>query len=120
MSEAPKPAHPAALALSALAVVYFGWVVLFAATRPSPLMLAVFVLLIGALLLFCLGNFLMVRVMRENGLGLAISLSLIFQLVAITLMAFVWFGERPTALQLAGLLLGVVAVTMIVWPQGGA
>ncbi|MEO6299349.1 MAG: hypothetical protein ABIV25_04150, partial [Paracoccaceae bacterium] len=38
--------------------------------------------LIGALALFCAGNFLMVRVMRENGLGIAIALSLIFQLVA--------------------------------------
>lgn len=76
--------------------------------------------LAGALALFCVGNFLMVRVMRENGLGLAIALSLIFQLIAITLMAVVVFGERPTPLQIAGLVLGVVAVTMIVWPQGGA
>jgi small multidrug resistance pump len=77
-------------------------------------------MLVGALALFCLGNYLMVRVMRENGLGLAIALSLIFQLIAITTMAFLWFGERPTGLQLAGLALGVVAITMIVWPQGGA
>jgi len=76
--------------------------------------------LVGALALFCVGNFLMVRVMRENGLGLAIALSLIFQLIAITALAFVWFGERPTGLQMAGLALGVVAITMIVWPQGGA
>ena len=74
-------------------------------------------ILIGALLLFCVGNFLMVRVMRENGLGLAIALSLIFQLIAITLMAFVWFGERPSPVQIAGLALGVVAITMIVWPS---
>ena len=77
-------------------------------------------LLVGALALFCLGNWLMVRVMRENGLGLAIALSLIFQLIAITLMAFLWFGERPSGLQMAGLALGVVAITMIVWPQAGA
>ncbi len=76
--------------------------------------------LVGALALFCLGNWLMVRVMRENGLGLAIALSLIFQLLAITAMAFLWFGERPTGLQMAGLALGVVAITTIVWPQGGA
>ena len=74
-------------------------------------------ILIGALLLFCVGNVLMVRVMRENGLGLAIALSLIFQLIAITAMAFVWFGERPSPLQIAGLALGVVAITMIVWPS---
>lgn len=76
--------------------------------------------LAGALALFCVGNFLMVRVMRENGLGLAIALSLIFQLIAITAMAMVVFGERPSGLQVAGLVLGVVAVTMIIWPQGGA
>lgn len=76
--------------------------------------------LVAALALFCVGNFLMVRVMKENGLGLAIALSLIFQLIAITLMAVVWFGERPSTLQIAGLVLGVIAVTMIVWPQGGA
>ena len=75
--------------------------------------------LVGALALFCLGNYLMVRVMRENGLGLAIALSLIFQLIAITGLAFFYFGERPSALQMAGLALGVVAITMIVWPQGG-
>ena len=74
-------------------------------------------ILIGALALFCVGNVLMVRVMRENGLGLAIALSLIFQLIAITAMAFVWFGERPSPLQIAGLALGVVAITMIVWPS---
>lgn len=75
--------------------------------------------LAGALALFCLGNFLMVQVMRQSGLGLAIALSAVFQLVAITLMAVLVFGERPTPLQIAGILLGVVAVTLIVWPQGG-
>jgi small multidrug resistance pump len=76
--------------------------------------------LAGALVLFCVGNWLMVRVMRENGLGLAIAMSMIFQLIAITAMAFLWFGERPTGLQMAGLALGVVAIGMIVWPQGSA
>jgi small multidrug resistance pump len=74
--------------------------------------------LIGALLLFCLGNFLMVQVMKANGLGLAIALSAIFQLVAISVMAIFVFGERPTSLQLAGMALGCVAVAMIAWPQG--
>jgi small multidrug resistance pump len=74
--------------------------------------------LMGALLLFCLGNWLMVQVMRLNGLGLAIALSAIFQLVAITVMAIFVFGERPTGLQLAGMALGCVAVAMIAWPAG--
>ena len=74
--------------------------------------------LLGALALFCLGNWLMVQVMKANGLGLAIALSAIFQLVAISLMAIVVFGERPTGLQLAGMALGCVAVAMIAWPTG--
>lgn len=74
--------------------------------------------LLGALALFCLGNWLMVQVMRANGLGLAIALSAIFQLVAISLMAVVVFGERPTGMQLAGMALGCVAVAMIAWPVG--
>ena len=73
---------------------------------------------IGALLLFCLGNFLMVQVMKANGLGLAIALSAIFQLVAISVMAIFVFGERPTGLQLAGMAVGCVAVAMIAWPTG--
>lgn len=74
--------------------------------------------LVGALALFCLGNFLMVQVMKANGLGLAIALSAIFQLVAISVMAIIVFGERPTGLQLAGMAVGVVAVAMIAWPAG--
>ena len=76
--------------------------------------------LIGALALFCLGNTLMVQVMRGNGLGVAIALSVVFQLVAITAMAVVVFGEKPSPLQLAGMALGVVAVLMIAWPGGQA
>lgn len=76
-------------------------------------------ILAGALVLFCVGNWLMVQVMRANGLGLAIALSAIFQLVAISLMAIMVFGERPTGLQLAGMALGVVAVALIAWPAGG-
>lgn len=75
-------------------------------------------ILIGALVLFCVGNWLMVQVMRANGLGIAIALSAIFQLVAITVMAIIVFGERPTGLQLAGIVVGCIAVAMIAWPSG--
>lgn len=70
-----------------------------------------------ALLLFSLGNVMMVRLMRESGLALPIAVSSIAQLVLLTLVAVLWFGERPTAMQLAGLALGVVAVALIAWPQ---
>lgn len=75
--------------------------------------------LIGALGLFTLGNLMMVRLMRESGLGLAIAVSSIVQLVLLGLVAWVVFGERPTGLQIAGMALGVVAVALIVWPQEG-
>lgn len=76
-------------------------------------------ILAGALALFCLGNTLMVQVIRASGLGGAITLSALFQLVAISAMAILVFHERPTPLQMAGMALGLVAVAMIVWPQGG-
>jgi glucose uptake protein len=75
--------------------------------------------LLGALVLFSIGNLMMVRLMRESGLAVAISVSSVVQLVMIGLVAWFVFGERPTGLQIAGMALGVVAVTMIAWPQGG-
>lgn len=75
--------------------------------------------LVGALALFCVGNLMMVRLMRESGLGVAIAVSSVVQLVLIGIVAVAVFGERPTALQLAGMVLGVVAVAMIAWPQEG-
>lgn len=74
--------------------------------------------LLGALLLFCIGNLMMVRLMRESGLAVAISVSSIVQLVMIGLVAWFIFGERPTGMQIAGMALGVVAVAMIAWPTG--
>ena len=75
--------------------------------------------LIGALALFCLGNLMMVRVMRESGLGVAVAVSSVVQLVLIGVVAYAVFGERPTAMQLTGMALGVVAVALIAWPAGG-
>lgn len=74
--------------------------------------------LVGALILFTLGNLMMVRLMRESGLAVAISISSILQLVLMGLIAWFIFGERPTMMQVAGMALGVVAVILIVWPQG--
>ncbi|MBF9035640.1 hypothetical protein HKCCE2091_15435 [Rhodobacterales bacterium HKCCE2091] len=73
-------------------------------------------LVIVALLLYSLGNIIMVRLMRETGMAVAISLSAVLQLLFASLVGIVAFGERPGALQAAGLMLGVVAVALIVWP----
>ena len=70
-------------------------------------------MLAGALALFCIGNACMVQVMRANGLGMGLSLSLVFQLIAVTVLALVVFGERPAPMQLVGMALGVVAVALI-------
>jgi drug/metabolite transporter (DMT)-like permease len=75
--------------------------------------------LVGALALFCVGNLMVVRLMRESGLGVAIAVSSVVQLVLIGIIAAVVFGEKPTPLRLSGMVLGVVAVAMIAWPQEG-
>ena len=80
--------------------------------RPSVWLL---VLAIG---LYTAGNLMMVRVMRESGLAVAMSVSAVLQLVLINLIGLMIFGERPSTMQVGGITLGIVAVTMIVWPQG--
>lgn len=76
------------------------------------------VLLILSLALYCVGNLMMVKLMREGGLGLAISVSAIAQLLLINVIAFAIFGERLTATQLAGVGLGVVAMVLMLFPVG--
>jgi len=75
-------------------------------------------LLIAALVLYTLGNLLMVRLMRDSGMAIAVSVSAVLQLVLVNAVAILGFGERPAATQLAGIVLGVVAVGLIVLPPG--
>lgn len=75
-------------------------------------------LLVFAVVLYTSGNLMMIRVMRESGLALAMSLTAVLQLVLINMVGFLVFSERPTNIQIGGIALGIVAVTMIVWPQG--
>jgi glucose uptake protein len=73
--------------------------------------------LIVALAIFTVGNVLMVRLMRDTGgLGPAISLATLAQLVAANAVAFLFFGERPGTLQVVGIGLGIVAVGLILLP----
>lgn len=71
-----------------------------------------------ALILFSVGNLMMVRLMRESGLAVPIAVSSVAQLVLITLVAVVVFGERLSLVQGIGLALGVVSVALIAWPKG--
>lgn len=76
--------------------------------------------LLGALVLYCVGNLMMIRIIRDNGMALAVAVSSVLQLVLATAIAVAIFGERPTPLQWAGIALGVLAVALIVWPQDTA
>lgn len=75
--------------------------------------------LLASLALYCIGNLMMVKLMREGGLGLAISASAIAQLVLINVIAFLLFGERLSAVQTAGVALGVVSMALMLYPAKG-
>lgn len=75
-------------------------------------------LLLVSLFLYCVGNLMMVRLMREGGLGLAISASAIAQLLLVNVIAFAVFDERLSNTQLAGVGLGVVAMGLMLLPLG--
>lgn len=72
-----------------------------------------------ALCLYGIGNFLMIRVMREGGLGMAFAVSSVAQLILVNLIAWAFFGERLTGLQYAGLALGLVSIALIMFPASG-
>jgi small multidrug resistance pump len=76
-------------------------------------------LLLLALALYTLGNLMMVRLMREGGMAVAISVSAVIQLLMANFVAIAVFGERPTPPQLAGIALGAVAVVLILSPWRG-
>ena len=69
--------------------------------------------------LYVTGNLLMLKLMRDGGLGLAISISAITQLVLVNLIAFGFFGERLNPVQMGGVALGMVAMVLMLWPESG-
>jgi drug/metabolite transporter (DMT)-like permease len=79
-----------------------GW-----ALAPSHGRLALVILLYSA------GNLIMLRLIRDFGMGVALSLSAVIQLVAVNLVAFVFFGERVNAIQAVGVGAAIAAVALI-------
>ncbi len=65
------------------------------------------------LLLYTAGNLIMLRLIRDFGMGMALSLSAVIQLVAVNLVAFFWFGERVGTIEGAGIAIAILAVTLI-------
>lgn len=65
------------------------------------------------LALYTAGNLIMMRLIRDVGMSVALSLSAVVQLVAVNVVALAVFGERVSSVQAVGLLLAIVAVAMI-------
>ena len=65
------------------------------------------------ILLYSLGNLIMLRLIREFGMAMAVSLSGVIQLLTVNVIAFSVFGEKVTAVQGIGLTLAVIAVGLI-------
>jgi glucose uptake protein GlcU len=65
------------------------------------------------LILYSLGNLIMLRLVREFGMASAFSLSAVIQLVAVNVIAVVLFGERLTLTQSVGTFLAIAAVGLI-------
>ena len=65
------------------------------------------------LVLYTAGNLIMLRLIRDFGMGVSLSLSAVIQLVAVNVVAFAWFGERLHMVQGAGIVLAIAAVALI-------
>lgn len=74
---------------------------------PSHLRLAL------VLALYTIGNLIMLRLIREFGMGIALSLSAVIQLVAVNLVAVVWFDEKVSFLQGLGIATAIAAIGLI-------
>jgi multidrug transporter EmrE-like cation transporter len=84
------------------------------ALGPSPAKM------IATLALYTLGNLIMLRLVREFGMGVAFSLSAVIQLIAVNLVAFAVFGERVGTVEAAGIALAILSVAAItLGPQIG-
>lgn len=69
--------------------------------------------LLLVLALYTAGNLIMLRLIRDFGMGISLSLSAVIQLVAVNLVAFAWFGERLHMVQGIGVALAIAAVALI-------
>ena len=64
------------------------------------------------LLLYTGGNLLMLRLVRQIGMATAFSLSSVLQLIAVNLVAILWFGEKLGWIEGVGIGLAIVAVAL--------
>lgn len=65
------------------------------------------------LALYTIGNLIMLKLIRDFGLSISLSLSAVIQLVAVNAVALAFYGEKLTALQAVGVMLAIVAVALV-------
>ncbi|MBB3235372.1 hypothetical protein [Phyllobacterium endophyticum] len=69
--------------------------------------------LVLTIVLYSAGNLIMLRLVREVGMSSAFSLSAVIQLIAVNVIALVYFGEKLTITQSFGMALAILAVILI-------
>ncbi len=69
--------------------------------------------LVATLVLYTVGNLVMLFLIRQVGMATAFSLSAVLQLVAVNLVAIVAFGESMGAIEGLGIGIAIVAVALI-------
>ena len=65
------------------------------------------------LALYTLGNLIMLKLIRDFGLSISLSLSAVIQLVAVNAVALAFYGEKLTTLQAVGVMLAIAAVALV-------
>lgn len=70
--------------------------------------------LAATLALYTVGNLIMLRLISNLGMGVALSLSAVVQLIAVNLVAVLLFGEKLTWTQVAGVTTAVLSVSIFV------
>jgi multidrug transporter EmrE-like cation transporter len=74
-------------------------------------------LLVLTLSLYTVGNLAMLPLIKTIGLGIALSLSAVAQLLAINLIAIALFGERVSGVQAIGIALAALSVGLLTYSR---
>jgi drug/metabolite transporter (DMT)-like permease len=69
--------------------------------------------LVLTLALYSLGNLVMLRLIRDFGMSISLSLSAVIQLVSVNVIALAFYGEKLSAVQGAGVALAILSVALI-------
>lgn len=69
--------------------------------------------LLFTLTLYVVGNLIMMRLLRQVGMGTAFSLTGVLQVVAVNLVAIFVFGERIGLMEGTGIVLAIIGVLLI-------